>query len=69
MFINTMSPLIARNLYPEATFAIGFFDGIHQGHQVVINQAIKKSKKLKIKSSAITFVPHPKEILNCGLYT
>src|SRR5690625_865280 len=49
---------------PETIAAIGFFDGIHKGHQQVINQAVQKAIKQELKSAVITFHPHPSVILN-----
>ena len=39
--------------------AIGNFDGIHRGHQTLLNQAISLAKRDGIKSVAYTFDPHP----------
>ncbi|SRR5699024_565451 len=49
---------------PESVAAIGFFDGIHKGHQAVINQALDYAKKHNKKCSIITFHPHPSVVLN-----
>lgn len=49
---------------PNKVAAIGFFDGIHLGHQVVINRAIDYAKKNGLKSAVVTFFPHPSVILN-----
>lgn len=38
---------------------IGYFDGLHKGHQVLVNQAIELSKKLKCESGLVTFDPDP----------
>lgn len=46
--------------------AIGFFDGLHKGHQEVIQTAIKEAKSLRIKSAVMTFNPHPSHILGDG---
>lgn len=45
--------------------AIGNFDGVHLGHQQLIN----KSKEFNLKSAVLTFSPHPFTILkkNCPL--
>lgn len=43
---------------------IGNFDGIHQGHQFVINRLIQESKKLNLKSAVISFYPHPREFFD-----
>jgi len=44
--------------------AIGNFDGIHLGHQFVLNNLVEKSNKRNLKSILLTFNPHPREILN-----
>lgn len=38
---------------------IGSFDGVHQGHQVVINHALAQGRKTGRPSALITFDPHP----------
>lgn len=50
----------------EYSLAIGFFDGLHKGHQAVIQQAIDKAKALNIRSAVMTFNPHPSHILGGG---
>ena len=49
---------------PETAAAIGFFDGIHKGHQKVISEAVREAKQRKLESAVITFHPHPSEVLN-----
>lgn len=44
----------------NSTIAIGNFDGVHIGHQAVINKALDISKKTKTKLGVLTFEPHPK---------
>ncbi|MFD1066269.1 bifunctional riboflavin kinase/FAD synthetase [Oceanobacillus locisalsi] len=48
---------------PETVSAIGFFDGIHKGHQKVIQQAIDKAAQNNMESAVITFFPHPSVVL------
>ncbi len=48
---------------PETVAAIGFFDGIHKGHQKVIQTAVSKAKDKNIESAVITFHPHPSVVL------
>ncbi|CQR47652.1 Riboflavin biosynthesis protein RibF [Paraliobacillus sp. PM-2] len=48
----------------EAVAAIGFFDGIHKGHQKVIKEAQVLAKQQNRKSAVITFSPHPSVVLN-----
>ncbi|MBC8286036.1 MAG: bifunctional riboflavin kinase/FAD synthetase [Nitrospinae bacterium] len=42
---------------------IGNFDGYHLGHQKLVQQVLKDSKKLNIKGGVLTFEPHPKKVL------
>ncbi len=52
---------------PETVSAIGFFDGIHKGHQEVIQQAVNKAKENNMESAVITFFPHPSVVLRKGV--
>ena len=40
---------------------IGNFDGVHIGHQALIQKLIEESIRRKITPSVMTFEPHPKE--------
>lgn len=42
--------------------ALGFFDGVHRGHQEVIKRAIEKGKSLGVKVAVMTFDRRPKII-------
>ena len=44
--------------------AIGNFDGVHLGHQKVINEAKKRAKKNKLPMGVITFEPVPMMFFN-----
>ena len=46
--------------FNNSVIAIGNFDGLHIGHQEVINEAKKISLNLKKKVGVMTFEPHPK---------
>ncbi|MBQ2645360.1 riboflavin biosynthesis protein RibF [bacterium] len=46
------------------SLALGFFDGIHLGHAVVINNAVKFAKQNGAKSGVILFNSHPREFFN-----
>ncbi|MBM7572069.1 bifunctional riboflavin kinase/FAD synthetase [Aquibacillus albus] len=52
-----------KNSLPETVAAIGVFDGIHRGHQQVIQTAIDKAKRQDRQSAVITFYPHPSVVL------
>jgi riboflavin kinase / FMN adenylyltransferase len=59
--------LIARGLdeFPpgESVLALGTFDGVHLGHQQVIASATAASRERRTRSVAVTFEPHPLEVL------
>ena len=48
-----------KNEHKNSVVAIGNFDGVHLGHQKVLQQAKKKAKKNKLKFGIITFEPVP----------
>lgn len=50
----------------QYSLAIGFFDGLHKGHQAVIQRAIDKAEELNIRSAVMTFNPHPSHVLGGG---
>ncbi|OEH92314.1 bifunctional riboflavin kinase/FAD synthetase [Bacillus solimangrovi] len=47
----------------DKAMALGFFDGVHLGHQKVILTAKHEAEKRGIKSAVMTFYPHPSVIL------
>ena len=46
---------------------IGIFDGVHRGHQAVIRQVINTAHRHGLAAGAITFHPHPREVLRRDL--
>ena len=42
---------------------IGTFDGVHFGHQKIIDKLIVEAKKANKKSVVLTFFPHPRMVL------
>ncbi|WP_080846404.1 bifunctional riboflavin kinase/FAD synthetase [Cytobacillus gottheilii] len=49
--------------FPELSIALGFFDGVHLGHQKVILEAKKTAEEKGVKSAVMTFDPHPSVVL------
>ncbi|MEK4228779.1 riboflavin biosynthesis protein RibF [Solibacillus sp. FSL H8-0538] len=45
------------------SLAVGFFDGVHKGHQAVIQTAINKAQEHGMQSAVMTFDPHPSIVL------
>jgi riboflavin kinase / FMN adenylyltransferase len=50
----------------QYSLAIGFFDGLHKGHQTVISEAKRKARELGIRSAVMTFDPHPSHLFGGG---
>ncbi|WP_431321512.1 bifunctional riboflavin kinase/FAD synthetase [Rhizobium sp. YTU87027] len=42
--------------------AIGNFDGVHRGHQSVLNRALEISRQRGIPALVLTFEPHPRTV-------
>jgi len=51
----------------NGVIAIGNFDGLHLGHQKVINEAKKKAKKNKLPFGIMTFEPVPVMFFNSNI--
>ena len=47
--------------HSPCVLTIGNYDGIHLGHQELINELLIKSKKNQIESAIMIFEPHPRE--------
>ena len=42
---------------------IGTFDGVHIGHQKIIQRLVRSGKAKGLKSVVLTFFPHPRMVL------
>jgi len=50
----------------RSVVTIGSFDGVHRGHQLIINRAVKRARELGAMSVVVTFDPHPSEVVRPG---
>ena len=50
----------------DSVLALGTFDGLHLGHQQVIRHAVAHAHGSGTRSVAVTFEPHPLEVLRPG---
>lgn len=50
----------------RCVLTIGGFDGVHGGHEQVIGRAVTRARALGVPAVAMTFDPHPREIVRPG---
>ena len=46
----------------KRVFALGFFDGVHLGHQALLRECVAMAEQLACTAAAITFDRHPKAL-------
>ncbi|RYY48404.1 MAG: bifunctional riboflavin kinase/FAD synthetase [Chitinophagaceae bacterium] len=49
--------------FKNAVITIGTFDGVHKGHQQIIQQLIKEASAITGTAIVISFDPHPKQVV------
>lgn len=49
---------------PHYAATIGFFDGVHRGHQSVIEQLCTLARERQLQTMVITFEHHPRQVLH-----
>ncbi len=57
--VGEVTPLCAGGVVA----AIGFFDGVHRGHQQVFSQVVETASETGACSAVVTFDPHPAVVL------
>jgi riboflavin kinase / FMN adenylyltransferase len=58
-FVLATDPMLPPHGLEGAIYAIGNFDGLHLGHQAVIERAVAMAKDKTAPSALLTFEPHP----------
>ncbi|ONH36539.1 bifunctional riboflavin kinase/FAD synthetase [Protofrankia sp. BMG5.30] len=52
--------------WPGGVVTIGFFDGVHRGHQQIITRAVERGRQAGEPVLVLTFDPHPAEVISPG---
>ena len=47
----------------KSIITLGTFDGLHLGHQQIVDSVIQKSRQSGGRSFLITFDPHPRKVI------
>jgi riboflavin kinase/FMN adenylyltransferase len=61
--VKIFQDLTAINSIPNPVLTIGTFDGVHIGHQKILQQVKKEAEKIGGESVLFTFFPHPRMVL------
>jgi riboflavin kinase/FMN adenylyltransferase len=52
----------------RSVVTIGVFDGVHRGHQRIVDRAAGLARELRLPTVVITFDPHPDEVVRPGTH-
>ncbi len=71
MYLCVLKFAFLKTIYNTSNFisdtktyvTIGTFDGVHFGHQKIIEKLVFEAKKAQKKSVVLTFFPHPRMVL------
>ena len=63
IYVNADNLLEIQKVAPNVAMALGYFDGVHLGHQKVIKTAKQKAYQHNLSLAVLSFFPHPKSIL------
>ncbi|HVL56983.1 MAG TPA: bifunctional riboflavin kinase/FAD synthetase, partial [Burkholderiaceae bacterium] len=64
--MRTLPVQVFRRLPPPAqrrpcVLTIGNFDGVHRGHQALLDRLTRRAREQALPSCVLTFEPHPRE--------
>ncbi|ALM08160.1 riboflavin biosynthesis protein RibF [Sediminicola sp. YIK13] len=61
--MNTVQSISKYDKKHPTAITIGTFDGVHIGHRKILERLINNAKLLNLKSTVLTFFPHPRMVL------
>lgn len=62
--MEIIDDLSSVNLNDDTIITVGAFDGVHRGHQHLIQQMMEEARQTKCLAGLITFYPHPSAMLS-----
>jgi riboflavin kinase/FMN adenylyltransferase len=62
--MEIIDELSSVNLNSDTIITIGAFDGVHRGHQHLIQQMVEEARQTERLTGLITFHPHPSAVLS-----
>ncbi|MCF6174721.1 MAG: riboflavin biosynthesis protein RibF [Victivallaceae bacterium] len=60
--VSSLTDLSGYNI-KRIVIAIGVFDGVHCGHQLLLRKLNEMAKQNRAEPIAVTFYPHPREVI------
>lgn len=61
--LNTYYNIEEYKATKKAVVTIGTFDGVHQGHQKILDRVVSRARTEGLTSVLLTFFPHPRMVL------
>ena len=61
--MNVIHGIENYNFFSKSILTIGTYDGVHIGHQKIIQNLVRKAQHNNLKANLLTFFPHPRMIL------
>lgn len=55
--------ILSHTRFPHPVVSLGNFDGVHLGHQVILNEVIREARARQGTALVLTFHPHPLTVL------
>lgn len=63
MYVVTVQSISKYDERHPTAITIGTFDGVHIGHRKILERLMKTSATVTLKSTVLTFFPHPRMVL------
>ena len=64
--MNVYKSIEALPQFKQTVLTIGSFDGLHLGHQRILQRVCQKARENRLESVVVTFCPHPRLVLSPG---